>query len=393
MTPEILTYRDAYVSLRDFVGSANPSLRFGGFLRAIESAYRKIEQAHKWNCLTRHGRITLDAKQDFTELTYDHTGGTYERQLTSSASGETFPTDARYWRVRIGDRVSEIEDYKTPTVVTLDRQLNYGEDISTATAGTLERVTYPLPLDFLSLEGVAGESAWQLASYLPPNEFMRLERYRQSSGDIVHYTIIGSPDNYGNSTLWIWPPASDTQTVDFIYRRRGRPLRYTGLNEDVDHKGTVSTSGATVTGSSTAFASAMVGSIIRFGTDSSNVPGNQGSAVYPCAEERSIISYTSTTSITVDASLGTDVSGVKYVISDPIDLDPILHNAFFRCCESIIGTQNNYDNKRELYAMYREALREAQSADCRSYERRLVGEGYPIRKRIADLPLIDDVTS
>jgi hypothetical protein len=96
-----------------------------------------------------------------------------------------------------------------------------------------------------------------------------------------------------------------------------------------------------VTGSSTVFASTHVGAIIRFSADAVSLPtslvgvrGDNAPLLNPFTAQRVIQSVTTTTALTLDAALPAAVSGVKYTISDPLDIESgAMLTAYWRAIE------------------------------------------------------------
>jgi hypothetical protein len=102
----------------------------------------------------------------------------------------------------------------------------------------------------------------------------------------------------------------------------------------------------------------MVGSIIRIGTADKH-PDTLGS-MNPYVDEARITAVASSTSLTVDKALS--ASGVKYVITDPVDMPPGMHNCLLSGCEYWLARTRNAkpDN---AFAMYQRDLRLAMEND------------------------------
>ncbi len=388
--PTILTCTDVIDGVNDFMtgrqSASQPMLR-----RAIQSAYREVAGAHNWSFLLKPGRVQLKAAQTSSTITYDHTGGTYERELTL-ASGtwpEAWVEDAV---VRIGDAVHQIEDYKTSTVVTLDATMNPGQDVAAGTSYTLYPQWYALPADFESFMGPAGEDTWRLGQYVSPADMHNLHRYRDSTGSLKYYTVTEVPDLLGSLGLFLEPASDSTETCDYVYKRRPRELRYWGHDSASDFAGTiaVSASAKAVTGTGTAFAAAHVGSILRISSDTSKPTGREGPNPY--VEERSIETWTDATHITLDANVETNRNGVKYVIADPIDLGQSAWDAFLRCCEKHLAIICNLEDQALIVGQARESLFRAKGRANTNRQRRIAGMRSAYRGRLADGPVSRDMS-
>ncbi len=376
MKPQVFTYCDAVHELEEFAREASISAAGRAIRSAVRRAYRDIAAAYDWVCLRANGRIQLQAYQDDGTVEYDHTGGTYERQLT--LTGATWPTDAIDWAVRIatdnGDVVCDIEERKSGTVVTLDATMNPGQDIAAGASYTAYPRYYRLPNDFASMDQPVEEALSSLGQYVTHAEMLTLDRYYSTGGDVERYTIAPVPDLIGVMGLFVQPFADTTRTLDFVYKRIPRDLRYVGTDVS-ESPGTITVvaGSSTVTGSSTAFSSLHVGSILRVGTSSSKLPtGLEG--ILPYSEQRVIADCASATSLTLDANIATSKSSVKYAITDPIDFDPLVYDAMMATAKKYLAIEKNADNWRQIAALADEALFRAKCANTRAVQRMVAGE-------------------
>lgn len=388
--PQLLTYRDAVDQAMAYVGHGIGSAAQADIYRAIHGALRELCDAHPWSFLFKHHRIYRYAPETTGTITYDHTGGTYERELT--LSGATWPSWAEDAVVRIDGLIHHVEARKSSTVVTLDVNLNPGADVDAGTSFSIWPAYHALPHDFIAMSEPWDESLWRFGTPVDYSQFLSLQRYESHTGDVRHYCIRGIDDLYGAQGLYLHPPTDSDETIDFIYRRAPRQLRYSGMDSSVDTAGTITVTAAStaVTGASTAFDDAMIGSVLRIGRSASNVPtGLDG--LYPFAEERVIVDVTSATVATLDANVATTRSGVKYCVSDPIDIDRAAYNAFMRCVEKHLAIGRNMKHKGDALALYEEALRKAKGTDNRVRQRQVAGEVTRYPSRIYDTPIGTDV--
>jgi hypothetical protein len=155
-----------------------------------------------------------------------------------------------------------------------------------------------------------------------------------------------------------------------------------------EHAGTVTNTAAstTVTGTDTAFTEAMIGSVIRLSRNSNEEPtGSDGAN--PAAVERIITAVASATSLTVDEAIAAaNTTGVKYVISDPIDVEvPLMQRALYRCAENQMGKLLRLEDRTALDAEWVRALTLAREADSRTTQMRAVGRTANGR-RLSDYP-------
>jgi hypothetical protein len=94
----------------------------------------------------------------------------------------------------------------------------------------------------------------------------------------------------------------------------------------------------------------------------------------------------SNTSLTLDATptAYTDGwSGKKYTITDPLDLDVAVYDAFLRLCEKHAAHMLDLKDKRGIAATAADAMALAKGGDARIKQRRVAGMSAPIGTRLA----------
>lgn len=248
-----------------------------------------------------------------------NSGGSSERLVTFS---DAPPSWTRYGTLLIGDVTSRIESYVSSTTFTLDPNLNPGQDVA-STSFTLFQTVYDMPGDFRGAWEPTNEDNRSLG-YVTPTQWQQLERVWPSHSGNFAWTIMPSPDSYASWTMRVHGYPSALETLDFVYQGRPRPLRFTGY-ETNSRAGTIAASsgGVTVTGTSTAFSSAMIGSLLRVSSTTDQPTGLAG--LNPWTEQKVVTAVASATSLTVDSAFGANYSGVAYHIADPIDVDEDLY--------------------------------------------------------------------
>lgn len=386
MNIQLVAYKDLIDHVLDYYGAATGPENERFARRAVLAAMRELANSRRWSYYLNRLRITTNASQTEGTVAYDHTGGTYERQLTLTDS--TFPTWANLGFVIINDVPYEVAEWKTTTVVTLSASSNPGEDVASTTY-TLARDTYVLPADFVAAEELINVGNAFALSYQHPGEWLTSQRTNHGPATPRIFTITGDPNYFGSMAIRLFPAPDDDYVIDGIYHRRPRQLSI-----DEYETGTVTTSSAstTVTGSGTSWTSDMVGSIIRFSSDAiTNPTGPEGSSPYHI--ERVIASYTSATSIDLDAAPGETLTSVKYSISDPVDVEAGSMLTFLqRECERQARILRRMNATKDEERQYAEARIMAWEADSRSFARRAMGEGSHYRPRLADMPRGSDVS-
>jgi hypothetical protein len=351
----MLTYSDVIDHLVEFAAGQQFAVSQDAIRQAIAEAYEEIAHAHCWRFLQRTGRIHLHKIQSTGTAVYTHS----TRQLV--LSGATWPAWAEDASVRIGGVVCDIDAVTSTTAATLHESLNPGQDVASTTYVLFPR-WYHLPADFLRFTGPWAQDSWRFGREVSLTEMLKLYRFDANTGDILYHAIGEVPDVYDRLALYTWPPSADDKTLDFLYTRRPRELRYSG-HEDNDWAGTVSTSYGSedLVGSGSAFESDMAGAILRTSRDANRPTGRSGA--YPWTEERSIKTVTDTTHLTLDGASGKSLSTVGYMVTDPIDLGRVAHNAFRRLCELNLAIKRNTKIVDKCRELYERALLDAMGAD------------------------------
>ena len=326
VSESIITYEDllSYITALTDGGARTKDLRM--HKEIIQGAYRDIAMCHEWRYYLKEGRINLVASQSSSTISYDHTGGANERQITL-ASG-TWPSWAKYGRIRFGDVVYPIESRVSGSdvLLTLGEDFNPGADVAASTAYEIYRSVYPLPEDLWRLYDVAVEKNYWVPHYITPSEWLQRERFHQTSGQTWAWTIMKDPDDDGRFALWVDPSPSTAEPLGFIYRRKPRALRWAGTEAAARTYTINGTADASSLTTSTALPANMVGSIIRIADSDETLPtGLAGTSPY---NEQHKITKLATTTVTIAGTLSKSYSaGTKIVVSDPVDMNDTMIEA------------------------------------------------------------------
>jgi hypothetical protein len=357
--PQMFTFYDCLSHLVDYAGGNPQESLVRDAKRSIMSALREFANEHMWKYFYTTGRINVFGPFHDGTVTYTHTEGSYERVLT--LAGGVWPSYARNGTVRIGVVDYDVAERKSDTEITLSITNNPGADLPAGTTYILFQDTYPTPTDFIAIDQMMTENYVTLEN-CHPRDWLQMRRKIRSTGMPLIFCITGDPNYAGAIAIRFYPYSDRNQTVDFIYRRRPRRIiiqEYT--------TGTVSCSAnrSTVTGIGTSFPMECPGAVIRFGQDSQKVPdGIEGSNPY--VFERIVTAVNSPTEIIVDAPLDTAISGVRFRISDPIDMElGVMQSAFLRCCEKALSEVRTFKDRPDAMAIYKAALSDAMAADNR----------------------------
>ena len=321
---------------------------------AVIKAYRDLQLSHGWSYYQRRQPIHAEAAYRTGTIAYDHTGGASERLVTLSDG--TWPANAARGAMVIDGVHYLVAERLGDTTVTLGANSNPGADIAAGESYLWYRDTYPLPVNFhrARLVGETNSStSWRELVYRDQASVrsLHMEGYPTTPSDPIWYAIGNDGDYLGAMSLMLVPAPLAATTIDIVYDTHPRAL--TTYKEAT---GTVSVSaGATaVTGSGTAFSSAHVGAVIRFTTSTTLEPtgpaGHVDGVTNPFLVQRVITAVASATSLTIDSAVSatTTLTAVKFVISDPIDVEPITMRSVL---EAMACAEYAYHQKREDFPM------------------------------------------
>jgi hypothetical protein len=370
----MLTYRDAIDLGVSFLLGHGGEASQEAVRHAVHAAYLDIISGYNWPSLELPGRIHLHAAQATGTITYTHS----TRSLV--LNGATWPDWVEDGTIRIDDVLCEVESYVNSTTLRLDSTLNPGVNVAAGTGYSLFCRWYPLPAEFVNFTGPMGRNSWAYGQQIGMAEMTAYQRNHNSTGTIRYYAIGERPNSPAEKALYVWPFAPTTETLDFTFQRRPRELLYTG-HDAADMVGTITViaNTNTITGVSTTFDSEMVGALVLVGRDASSVPtGRYGLNRF--SEQLRVQSYTSATVLTATSNAVTSRAAVKYVVTDPIDIETCAQNAFLRYMEMHLALNRNFKEADKHVVLAEKAMRDAMAA---SYPTRFdstqgtMGQGWP----------------
>lgn len=233
--------------------------------------------------------------------------------------------------------------------------------VSSSSVAILPNVTeYLLPADMFSVDSMLTENRLTIGTYVTPYEWKQLDTSKLANGQPLFWTVMRSesPATFDRWVLRVAGTPAQSQTFRFTYRRRPKPLRYTGLESRM-RQGTVSCSGTAVIGVGTDFPGDAVGSVIRFGTADNDPEPLSGLHSY--RDQARIASIASATSLTLAAAAET-ATAVRYCITDLLDMSPTMYRAMLSASEQWYARLMGRDVAGAL-AVYQRDLRKAFEQD------------------------------
>jgi len=310
----------------------------------------------------------LQATQTTGTVSYLATGGAYDYLCT--LSGATLPSWAIDAQIRLGGyaTVCDIDAIISDTEFTLRPPRVPADTTITAGAYSLGRSWYDLPADFVAAYPFTERSARFIGQYVPFETWHQQERYNSASGNAQYWTVGPVADMYGAMALYVHPWSATNAECDLIIKTRPRTLAISGTDL-WNCAGTVSVTlgnPLTVTGSSTTFRDSMVGSLIRFSSGSTRPTGTNGENPYLFQQSIMAVDTTAQT-LTMGAASTVALSGVKYVVTDPVDFNLAIYDAFLRNCEKQLAYAGGMKDAEAVARRYLAALSQARATASASF--------------------------
>lgn len=372
------TYKDLLDHLAGFSGKGVSASGTHALRTAAQAALRELATHHEWSYFHAIGRVATVAPQTDGTLSY------VESTRIATLTGATWPSWTTYGVLVVGDTVYEVESVTDATNAVLRSTTTPGEDLTDVTY-TLGRDLYPLPADFASADSMMVATNSYMLSFRQFNEIVDGRRMMRGPAQPTEFAITGALTGDGLLGIKLFPMPDDRYPIDFAYRRKPRDLVIDEVN---DGHVTVAPSLATVTGFNTSFDARLVGSVIRVGNDSKNVPTGRG-GVYPYKAERRILSVESPTALTVDGVFAVTATKVRYAVSDPVDIEGgAMEDAMYKLAERRLRA---FLRMKPIPGEESEVLRclaAARDADSRYTGARQAGPSTRVPRRLAEMPIV-----
>lgn len=354
----VFTYQDAIDRLLVYCNSNGQNNPVDAVRQAVLDTYESIVNDRNWTYLDRGYGIALSVPETGT-LSYLSSTGEF------TIDSGSWPTWAERAVIEIASVRYFIKTRSSSTVLIADDTLRPIADIVTGTDFTIYRCVYQLPWDFKRLYRPLAETDDTFVDPISFAEWFEAVRYSYSTAGALPWAFAVAADPYEpvRMALLIDPCGETDQTTDFAYQRFPRQLIYDGHATHC-RVGTISAANtATVTGSSTTFESGMVGAILRYARSALQYPTGRGTA-NEYAQQEYIKTYSSATSIVLHSAI--TASANKYTVSDPIDLDRTLMDAFWRGCEAKLASRLKFPNAEAAYVDYQRSMTDARGGDKKS---------------------------
>jgi len=278
-------------------------------------AYQQLVASHAWRWFKRTFVFSTSARVQVSDATYTASTNTF------TITAGTAPSWARDGVVHL--RESPQGELEISRVVSGADDVIYlrGEQ-SLGSNGTYDidiaRRRYPLPIDFKSDKSVYNRTTLRpLSRFLHAEEHMSGAWSRSEPDEPVCFQIrAGSSPFY--KVLELSPPSLEAQTISVAYESGGRPLRTYELGRRV----TIAQNSSTVT-FDVAVPSSAIGSVLRIGASNDDDLPTSATGAHPWYIQRILIGVSGTTG-TLDTAVSEAISDRQAILSDPLDLDPMV---------------------------------------------------------------------
>lgn len=362
---ELWTFQDVIEHLLDTCCGNDPSARNArAARRAIVECYREFPALSEWRYFQPRLRILTTASQTTGTIEYVHS------TRTVTLTGATWPSDVLDYVLLIDQGRYEVITRTSSTAIVLDADLNPGQDVASGSSYELVKDTYALPDNFASLG--------RLQDVLHPDRLIKeqtlgeqVERYRlRTTAQPCSYAITRHPRFKGGMALIFADPPNTARLYEAPYIARPRPLQTVLYNA-----GTVTTTAdsTALTGSGTTFVAAHAGCVLRVSPDATNLPtsviGNTDNVFNPAALTRMVKTFTGTTALVLEQVADVSLAGMKYTLSDPIDLEHgAMLTAFLRMTEWRFELLLNKERANNRRGPFNDALAIAMEKDQRGHD-------------------------
>lgn len=378
--PNFFTYRDAIDHLLDVYNLHAKDVNEISRLvrRAVKECCNKLPTYHDWEFLQRMATFTTSPLYTTGSIAY--TASTRQMTLT----GGTWPSDADFGSVTIGNKKYEVQRRISDTVIVMDPLQCPPADIASGTTYRWVRTRYVLPYDVSDVIDLTDiQLGARIARVTTYDSFWHNEAWNVV-GQPSSFSMIQSRLRPGRWELWLSSSPVDVRTYRFLYTPRW-------AQNDVEEikAGTVSISGVTATFSTAVLTDACVGAVLRVSSSEAmptNTIGRYDATAKPpvnifnpAESEHIIIQKNSATEAILHTAPAGSVSSKGYTISSHIELNTEGMLEFFH---RLLENQWNILSRADRQAIMisdssmRDSLRLAMAADARNLQQRVPFQVY-----------------
>ncbi len=361
--PEVFTLHDLVhrLSLR---AGVDMSPRYTAILvRAIQDAIRSLPSKNDWAYFKRQTRLTTSTAINPT-VTYDHTGGAYEKMLTIT-SDHTWPADASLGEIVVEQRTYRIKERISTTVVTLEDDFSLQEDFT----GDVwwQRANYQFTRDITRIHSIRNLTVGRELAFLPSQSFIDQSWNSYGRGSVSYFTWQNSGSRFGSSEICLWPTPNAKEIIE-VTATVNPQVPKTFLESGTE--AVLSVGSRSLTVADATFTKKLIGSVVRLSRNSAPPINNE---MDNWDFQAFITNVPNATTLTLSEALGDETIGGGYAISSGADIEAatmleyIEDEAYAQYCK-------NHDHKSYPTAT-QVAMRSLKFAIARSNSRISLG-GY-----------------
>ena len=387
---------DALDVLQDFVGTNHIGRTQFDMKRAIIAAVDVVSKENRWHYNRTPFVLETDAPQTSSTVTWSA-----ETRQMVLASG-TWPSWAGFATLHVeGYGVADVFMRRDDTILIFSSDQSFGDQSISAASYTLFRDRYQLPFAVRQAgEPIEFTSGWN-PRHVDLGQLLHHRAISPQTGTPIMYSLGRDASSPGATMLYLYP-APDTSTLWSMTINRSPRQIFIWGTEAHSSAGTIAiTDGsAAITGSGVSWMNhgiRIVGSVLRFHNHTSQLPtGPEGD--YPYLGQGMIARYSGTTSLTLSDNVDmndSSLSGIKYRISDPIDLEAGTMSAFWERCKLELCLQRpkeHGDLIQILKSAYDEKIGLARKSANYRREVQPFGGGRQVWRRLSSYPSGDDIS-
>jgi hypothetical protein len=378
---------DALDVLQDFVGTNHIGRSQFDLKRAIISAVDVVSQENRWHYERSHFTFETDAPYSTGTVTWS--ASTRQWALSSG----TFPSWAHFGTMHVESvGVGEVLHRINDTSIEMPADTSFGDQTHSAVSYTLFRDRYRLPFAVRQVgEPIEFTSGWN-PRHVDLGQLLHHRAVAPQTGTPTMYSLARDASSPGSTVLYLYPAPDTASLWSMTVNRAPRQIHIWGTETDAS-AGTIvadiTLRNLAGTGMSwTNFDYKHIGACVRWGISTSQLPtGPEGD--YPYREQQVIIGLSGVSNLWIPTEPIADESGVKYRISDPIDLEPSTLQAFWTRCRYELCMQRPKEHGELINILrsdYLEKIALARKSSNYQREPMLHGGGRPVLRTLSSFP-------
>lgn len=303
-----------------YIGSDNNNESVLDVRNAINSALKDLWSEFDWTWYQQNYTMILSAPYETGTVSF--TASTRRFTLTTG----TWPEWADNGTIVVGGQFARVHARISDTIIEIEEGTQFTENLAAGQTYRLLRNEYPLPNGVRKISYMANDNyTSHVVKYVTSLEWTNKKPTTTSTARPMSFTVQKDRRPGRGLNMVLWPFPQTAMTLRFAYVRAPEEVAIWSYSEG---KVTTTALASTVTGLATAFDETLEGSVFRLGRDGTNIP-TPSIGLYPPLQEVLVDSVTSTTSLSLADTADFSKTGVRYVISSLLDIDPTVMKTVF----------------------------------------------------------------